>query len=136
MREIISIIFLIFGAVLMLISALGVVRMPDLYLRMSASTKSATLGAGTVLVAAAVYFNELGPTSEAIVIIFFLLLTAPVAAHMMGRAAYFNGVPLWEGTRYDELKGRYNAETQTLAGLNEPARPNPKAEKSKRASAP
>ena len=119
MREIISIILMLFGTILMLISALGVVRMPDLYLRMSSSTKSSTIGVGTVLLATAVYFNELGIASRAIAVIFFLVLTAPVAAHMMGRAAYFNGVPLWDGTRYDELKGRYDPESQSLAGLDQ-----------------
>lgn len=130
MREIISVIFLIFGAILMFISALGVARMPDLYLRMSSSTKSSTLGVGTILLAAATYFYELGIASRAVAIIFFLLLTVPVAAHMIGRAAYFNGVPLWGGTRYDELKGRYDAKTHILAGLNKSTQSNPQAEKS------
>ena len=115
-REVISIILVIFGTVLILISALGVVRMPDLYLRMSASTKSSTLGVGAILLGAAIHFNELGVTGRAVATIFFVLLTAPVAAHMMGRAAYFNGVPLWDGTRYDELKGRYDIVTHTLGG--------------------
>ena len=52
----------------------------------------------------------------AIATIMFLLLTAPVAAHRMGRAAYFNGVPLWEGTRYNDLQGKYDQKTHTLAG--------------------
>jgi len=116
-REFIAIFFLLFGTILMLISSLGVVRMPDLYLRMSSSTKASTIGVGTVLLAVAIYFNDLGIASRAIAVIAFLLLTAPIAAHMMGRAAYFTGVPLWEGSRYDELKGKYNPETQTLAGL-------------------
>ena len=115
-REVISAFLIIFGTALILISALGVVRMPDLYLRMSASTKSSTLGVGAILLGAAIYFNELGVASRAIATIFFILLTAPVAAHMMSRAAYFNGVPLWDGTRYDELKGRYDIKTHTLVG--------------------
>ena len=124
MREIISIVLMLFGAILMLISAIGVVRMPDLYLRMSSSTKASTIGVASVLLATAVYFNELGTASRAIAVIFFLVLTAPVAAHMMGRAAYFNGVPLWSGTRYDQLKGQYDPETQMLAGLEQIAESN------------
>lgn len=115
MREIISILLLLIGVVLMLISALGVVRLPDLYLRMSASTKSSTIGVASVLLAAAIYFNDLGIATRAIATIIFLLLTAPVAAHMIGRAAYFNGVPLWKGTRFDELKGRYDPRTHYLS---------------------
>lgn len=116
MRELFSAILIIFGATFMLIAALGVVRMPDLYLRMSASTKASTLGVATILLATAIYFNDFGIASRVIATIIFIMLTAPVAAHMMGRAAYFNGVPLWSGTRYDELKGRYNVETHALGG--------------------
>jgi multicomponent Na+:H+ antiporter subunit G len=83
---------------------------------MSASTKTATLGVGSILLAAAIYFNELGVASRAIATVFFVLLTAPVAAHMVARAAYFNGVPLWSDTRYNELKGRFDIETHTLVG--------------------
>lgn len=128
MKDIISASLMIFGAAMILISALGVVRMPDLYLRMSASTKSATLGVGTILLGVAIHFNELGVASRAIATIFFILLTAPVAAHMMGRAAYFNGVPLWDGTRYDELKGRYDIKTHTLVGPDKTPNPKPKTE--------
>lgn len=120
MREILTVILLIIGATFILISALGVVRMPDLYLRMSSSTKTGTLGVGSVLLAAAIYFSELGIASRSIATLFFILLTAPVAAHMMGRAAYFNGVPLWKGTRHDELKGQYNLKTHSLTGADEP----------------
>lgn len=124
MREFISVLFLIIGATFILISAIGVVRMPDVYLRMSSSTKSSTLGVGSIMLAAAIYFNELSLASRALAIAFFVLLTAPVAAHLMGRAAYFNGVPLWEGSRYDELKGRYNLATHTLTGSEETSQPN------------
>ncbi|MCB0192937.1 MAG: monovalent cation/H(+) antiporter subunit G [Anaerolineae bacterium] len=116
MRDLIAIIFIIIGAAFMLISAIGVIRLPDLYLRMSASTKSSTLGVIFVLLAAALFFDELSVISRAIAAIAFLLLTAPVAAHRMGRAAYFNGVPLWEGTRYNDLRGKYDQKTHLLSG--------------------
>jgi multicomponent Na+:H+ antiporter subunit G len=124
MGELISVILLIVGAVLIVISSLGMVRLPALYLRMSASTKTATLGVGSVLLAAAIYFNELGIASRAIATIFFVLLTAPVAAHIVARAAYFNGVPLWPGTRYNDLKGRYDIETHILVGSDSPSKPD------------
>ena len=121
MATIIIGLLLVIGAALIVISSLGLVRLPDLYLRMSASTKTATLGVGSILVAAAIFFNELGIASRALATVFFVLLTAPVAAHMMARAAYFNGVPLWRGTRYNELKGRYDIETHELVGPEETA---------------
>ena len=119
MTEILAVVLILIGAALMLISAIGVVRLPDLYLRMSASTKSSTLGVIFILLASAVFFAELGAVTRSLAAIVFLLITAPVAAHRMGRAAYFNGVPLWEGTRYNELQGKYNQKTHSLAGLDD-----------------
>lgn len=119
MATIISILLIIIGALFMFVAALGVFRMPDLFLRMSATTKAATLGAGFILLAAAVYFNDFGVTTRALATIVFLLITAPVAAHMIGRAAYFNGVPLWEGTIVDELRGRYDERTHLLDSAGE-----------------
>lgn len=114
MLELASAAFMVIGSVFMFVAGLGIVRMPDLYLRMSASTKAATLGVSSVLVATAIYFEAPGITSRAAAIIAFLLLTAPVAAHMIGRAAYITGVPLWEQTVHNELKGRYDQQTHDL----------------------
>lgn len=95
---------LVFGALWMLIAALGVLRMPDLFSRMQASSKASTLGIGAVMLAVAIHFADLEAGARALLIIAFFLLTAPVAAHMIARAAYLAGVPLWEGTERDELK--------------------------------
>jgi multicomponent Na+:H+ antiporter subunit G len=116
LRDIISLILMLIGAFFMFVAAVGVARMPDLFLRMSATSKSATLGVVFVLLAAAVHFNDFGITTRAVATIAFLFLTAPVAAHRIGRAAYFKSVPLWEGTVVDELRGRYDAKTHGLAG--------------------
>jgi multicomponent Na+:H+ antiporter subunit G len=97
------------GAFFMLVSALGVVRLPDLFMRMHAATKAGTLGAALVLFAAALLFGELAVTIKAVVVFLFLLLTAPVAAHVLGRAAYHAGVELWDRTTLDELAGKYGA---------------------------
>ena len=70
---------------------------------MSSTTKAATLGVGLVLIGTAVHFWEIGIVSRSIVIVLFLYLTAPVAAHMIGRASYFNKTPLWKGTIRDDL---------------------------------
>jgi multicomponent Na+:H+ antiporter subunit G len=96
---------LVLGAGFMLLAAIGLVRLPDVYLRMSAASKAATLGASLVLVGAAVHFGTAAVAGRAIVIAAFLFLTAPVAAHVIGRAAYRRGSPLWEGTIADELAG-------------------------------
>ncbi|HEX9926033.1 MAG TPA: monovalent cation/H(+) antiporter subunit G [Anaerolineae bacterium] len=121
MREIITVVFIILGTFFMFVAAVGINRMPDLYLRMSATTKAATLGAGFMLLAALVHFSyDIGVSSRALAIILFLLATAPVAAHMIGRAAYFNGIPLWQDSVVDELRGRYDELTHSLASSPEP----------------
>lgn len=122
MREALVSALMVIGALLMFLGGVGVLRMPDLFLRMSATTKVATLGIGCTLLAAALQFSELGIVSRALATIVFVLLTAPVSAHMLGRAAYVVGVPLWEGTIVDELRGRYDPHTHQLAG---PAGPDP-----------
>ena len=77
--------------------------MPDVFCRASATTKAATLGVGCVLVATALHFDDLRVTTRVLATIAFLLLTAPVAAHMIARAAYRSRIPLWSGTVRDEL---------------------------------
>ncbi|MEM1055558.1 MAG: monovalent cation/H(+) antiporter subunit G [Bacteroidota bacterium] len=102
------------GAIFALIAALGIVRFPDLLTRMHAATKAGTLGAGLLLLAVAVAFADAGVAARAAAGIAFLVLTAPVASHAIGRAAYFCGVRLWERTEVDELAGHYDPETHVL----------------------
>ena len=108
------------GTLIILIAAVGFLRMPDIYLRISVATKASTLGVGLILVGAAMYFNELGITSRVIAIIIFLLLTAPVGAHMIGRASYFTGVKIWKKTIIDDLKGKYDTKTHELSSEDDP----------------
>jgi multicomponent Na+:H+ antiporter subunit G len=105
---------LIVGASFLLLAAIGIIRMPDLFQRIQASTKASTLGAGCLLLALAFHFQDFGITVRAFLVIAFFFLTAPVAAHVIGRAAYFVGVPLWEKTIVDELRGRYHTDTHIL----------------------
>jgi multicomponent Na+:H+ antiporter subunit G len=84
-------------------------RLPDTLTRMHAATKAGTLGVGLILIAEAVFYQDLGITLRAVAAIVFLLLTAPVAAHLIGRAAYYSGIKLWEKTWIDELKDVYMA---------------------------
>lgn len=112
---ILSKILILIGAFFMFVAALGVYRMPDLYMRLHSNTKSATFGIGFLLLGAATHFSDFAISIRALAIILFLFATAPVAAHMIGRAAYVAGAPLWEGTLSDELKGRYDPETHELA---------------------
>lgn len=117
MREVVSGVLVLIGAVFSLLAGIGILRMPDLYTRMSATTKVATLGIGSILLAVAVYFGELGIASRALATVAFVFLTAPVAAHMIGRASYFVGVPLCPATAVDELRGHYDLCTHELESV-------------------
>jgi multicomponent Na+:H+ antiporter subunit G len=108
LNDVISALLALAGATLMLLAAVGVLRMPDVFTRMQASTKAASLGSGLILLAAAVHFAELSVIVRALLAIAFIFLTAPISAHMISRAAYFMGVGLWERNVVDELEGRYD----------------------------
>ncbi|TVR75055.1 MAG: monovalent cation/H(+) antiporter subunit G [Sphaerobacteraceae bacterium] len=114
MSEVIIVILMATGAALMLLAGIGILRMPDLFTRMHVATKSATLGVGCVLTAVAIFFGDVGVFTRALLVILFFFLTAPVGAHLIGRAGYIVGVPLWEGTKWDELKGKYDHSNHTL----------------------
>ena len=103
-REILTVIFLVLGGVLTLVAAVGVLRMPDLFLRMHAATKAGTVGVSSIAIGIMIHFGTLTVISRGVLVIAFFLLTAPVAAHMIARAAYRSGVSLWLLTRIDEWK--------------------------------
>lgn len=80
-------ILLLLGGFFALIAAIGVLRLPDVLTRMHASTKAGTLGSSLTLIGCAIYFGDTTVTVRVIAIILFLMLTAPIGAHMLGRAA-------------------------------------------------
>lgn len=114
MSDLVAAVLLLIGASFLLLAGVGMLRMPDVFSRMQAATKASTLGVACILAAVALHFNDLGITMRALATSVFFLLTAPVSAHLMGRASYFLGVPLWEGTVRDELRGHYDLRTHRL----------------------
>ncbi|WP_394907389.1 monovalent cation/H(+) antiporter subunit G [uncultured Mesonia sp.] len=116
------------GAVFIFLAAVGFLRMPDTYLRISVTTKAVTLGVGLILVAAAIYFDDLSVTSRVLAIILFIILTAPVGAHLIGRASYLLEMPLWKKTKKDELKGKYKRITHHLSSEEEYVEPKKEKE--------
>jgi multicomponent Na+:H+ antiporter subunit G len=115
MNEIITAVLLVLGSLFSFVAALGMLRLPDTVIRMHAATKAGTLGAGLILIGEAFFYAEIGISLRALAAITFLLLTAPVAAHLIGRAAYYSNVKLWEKTWIDELAERY-----TTVGYSDP----------------
>lgn len=90
------------GATFALLAGIGVLRMPDVFTRMQASTKASTLGLGCLLGGVALQNPELAFVVRAGSLAAFMLLTTAVSAHVIARAAARGGAPLWEGTQVDE----------------------------------
>lgn len=108
------------GTIFVLLAAVGLLRMPDTYLRLAVTTKAATLGIGLLMIAAAIYSYDLALTAKVLAIILFILLTAPVSAHLIGRTSYMAGVKLWKNSVMDDLKGKYNGPTDELDSDDKP----------------
>src|SRR5687767_10547097 len=102
MTDILTAILWVSGSAFALLAAVGVLRMPDVFTRMQASTKASTLGLGCLLIGAALQMGEFASVIHAATIGAFVLLTTPVAGHVIARASYFAHVPLWKGTVLDE----------------------------------
>lgn len=115
MADAVSHIALLLGAVFMLLAALGLLRLPDIYMRLQAASKASTMGVGWFMFAVAVHFDSPSGILRAVATFSFIYFSAPVAAHLLGRVAYVMGVPLWKHTRVDEL--------QSLSSERAPAEP-------------
>jgi multicomponent Na+:H+ antiporter subunit G len=105
---------MILGGLLMLLGAVGVLRMPDLFTRMQTATKPAILGSALLALAVTLHFGDVWVAARAVMISGFFALTAPVGAHVIARAAYFAGIRLWEHSVRDDLRGRYDEQTHKL----------------------
>ena len=104
MTDVVTGILWIVGSSFAFLAALGVLRMPDVFTRMQASTKASTLGLGCLLIGAALQFADLASIIRVVSIAAFTLLTTPVSAHLIARAAYRADIPLWDGTVLDERR--------------------------------
>lgn len=98
-------IFALLGMGFSLVTALGLIRLPDVYTRAHAASKSATLGVMSILIGVIIYFvTEDGFFSSRVVLgILFVLITAPIGGHLIARAAYYSNVPLWKSSVRDDL---------------------------------
>jgi multicomponent Na+:H+ antiporter subunit G len=95
---------IILGSAFAFIAALGVLRMPDFYMRMHAATKAGAFGALLLLLSAALYFGTLRAGITAALVIVFYYLTTPVAAQTLAESAYRRGIKLWDRSLTDRLK--------------------------------
>jgi len=119
MNDILIMIFSGLGVIFILIASVGIVRMPDFFLRLSVTVKATTLGVGFILLSMVIFFGELSVATKALAIVLFLLITSPVGAQLIGRVSYFTGMKLWKKSVLDELEGKYNRETHVLSSADE-----------------
>ncbi|WP_100398269.1 monovalent cation/H(+) antiporter subunit G [Bacillus sp. FJAT-44742] len=109
MTEVLISIFVLIGAFFSLLAAIGIIRMPDVYGRLHAATKSATLGVISLMTGTFLYFLLVEGlfVAKFLLVILFVFLTAPLAAQMISRSAHRIGVSLWEKSSMDELEDSY-----------------------------
>lgn len=119
MIEWLIVLLLLVAATFMFLAAIGLLRLPDLPTRMHATTKSGVLAICLIMLAVGLFFAETAITARVMAIIVFTLITAPVAAHAIGRAGYFSGVPLWPDTVKDELDDYYHGKFDKKANTDE-----------------
>jgi multicomponent Na+:H+ antiporter subunit G len=105
-------IFLLMGALFMFLGALGLIRMPDVYSRIQAGTKAATLGALCFLISIALFFPVWWP--KLLVIAGFIMFTNPVGSSTIARSVYISGTSPWmsRGATPQQC-GKATAEEQT-----------------------
>ena len=101
MNSIIGFTFIVVGVIFDILGCLGLVRMPDVYNRLQASTKAVTLGTCGILFGVFVMNGISACGIKALLAIIFILLTAPTAAHALSRAAHKTGIKLWEKSVVD-----------------------------------
>jgi len=104
MINILSLACIVVGITFDLFGCIGLIRLPDVYNRLQASTKCVTLGTCGILVGVFLRFGFTATGVKALLCIAFLLLTSPVAAHALARGAHKSGVRLWENSACDKYR--------------------------------
>lgn len=121
--DVASVVCLLGGAFLAFAAGVGVLRFPDLLARMHAATKPQTLGLLLVLAGLALRLRTGGAVWALVLVVVFQLLTAPVAAHLVGRAGYRTGKVRRELLVVDELTPELAAPSEEPESTEEPERP-------------
>jgi len=99
--NILGYIFIVIGVIFDLLGCIGLVRLPDVYNRLQASTKCVTLGTSLLLVGVFLVFGISALGIKAILCAGFILITSPTGAHALARGSHSGGVKLWEGSVID-----------------------------------
>ena len=115
LNELVGLTLILIGVAFDLSGCVGLVRLPDVYNRIQASTKCVVLGTTFILLGALLWLGSTAALVKGLVCILFILVTSSTAAHALSRAAHNSGVKLWEKSvvdRYaeDSQKGRVQEE--------------------------
>jgi multicomponent Na+:H+ antiporter subunit G len=102
MRELIGHVFIVIGLGFDIFGCIGLIRLPDVYNRLQATTKCVTLGTCSILCGTIIVKGFSGTGVKAFLCILFLLLTSPVAAHALARGAHISGIKLWKNSVCDK----------------------------------
>ena len=113
MRDLLVQALILLGTIFVLLSSLGMLRFPDIYCRMHASTKASSFGMGCVLLAGMIHFATIDVISKLLAVFVFIFLTAPIGAHILSRAAYTRGLP-----QHQAKDGATVAPSKTPSGKN------------------
>jgi multicomponent Na+:H+ antiporter subunit G len=101
----VALVFIVIGVVFDLLGCLGLIRLPDIYNRLQAATKSVTLGTCSILFGVALEFGIVSSGGiKALICILFVMFTSPTAAHALAKGSYMSGFKLWEGSVVDKLR--------------------------------
>lgn len=113
----IVVLLVLVGSGFLTVGTVGILRLPDVYNRMHASSKATTLGAASIFLAATFHYGPQGPGLTALVGIVFLFLTAPTGAHMISRSAQRMGVEFYGNAHwidFDETDAHSNADENSV----------------------
>jgi multicomponent Na+:H+ antiporter subunit G len=102
MSEVVGTIFITIGLAFDIFGCIGLLRLPDVYNRLQATTKCVTLGTCSILIGTFVFKGFCATGVKAILTAIFLILTSPAAAHALARGAHKSGVRLWEKSVCDK----------------------------------
>jgi multicomponent Na+:H+ antiporter subunit G len=100
-HEIVGLALIVIGVLFDISGCVGLVRLPDVYNRIQASTKCVVLGTTLILLGAVVWLGSVHAIVKGLICILFILITSSTAAHALARAAHRSGVPLAEGSVVD-----------------------------------
>jgi multicomponent Na+:H+ antiporter subunit G len=103
--DILTLALLFVGVFFFFVGTVGLLRLPDVFTRMQATTKCDTLGAVSILAGLALYSGDFFTGSKMLIIIVFTVVANPTATHAIAKATYLSGERPYEGTQVDEYMG-------------------------------